>query len=46
MSREPENKIEMVCPEERLMEVIEALRGVHLYEEPAIDIVRLEDIPA
>ena len=45
MSREPENKVEMVCPDERLVEVIKALRRVHPYEEPAIDIVHLENVP-
>jgi len=44
MSREPENKIEMVCPEDKLEEVIKALRKVHPYETPAIDIVKLEDL--
>lgn len=42
MSREPENKIEMVCPEEARGAVIEAIRKVHPYETPAIDIIKLE----
>lgn len=41
MSREPENKVEMVCPEEKLSEVIKAIREVHPYEEPAIDVIKL-----
>jgi len=45
MSRKPEDKIEMVCPEELLVAVIKALRQAHPYEEPAIDIVRLEKVP-
>ncbi len=45
MSREPENKIEMVCPEEALARVVAALRKAHPYEEPAIDIVKLYDMP-
>lgn len=41
MSREPENRIEMVCPEDKLDSVVKAIRGAHPYEEPAIDIVKL-----
>ncbi len=43
MSREPEAKIEMVCPEEKLNEVLTAIRRIHPYEEPAIDIIKLYD---
>jgi hypothetical protein len=39
-----EERIETVCAEDRLKEVIEAIRRVHPYEEPAIDIYPLEAI--
>ena len=42
MSREPENKIEMVCPEDKLDDVVRAIKRVHPYETPAIDVVKLE----
>lgn len=42
MSREPENKIEMVCPEEKLDKMIEAVKRVHPYETPEIDVIKLE----
>jgi hypothetical protein len=41
VSREEENKVEMLCPEEKLDDVIKAIRKVHPYEEPAIDVVKL-----
>ena len=44
MSREPENKVEMVCPEEKLEEVVKAIKKTHPYETPAIDVVRLEEL--
>ena len=44
MSREPENKIEMICPKDKLKAVIKAIKKVHPYEEPAIDIYKLEVI--
>ena len=42
MSRESENKIEMVCPEDKLEDVARAIKGVHPYETPAVDVVKLE----
>ncbi|MFA6518921.1 MAG: hypothetical protein WCV93_04730 [Candidatus Shapirobacteria bacterium] len=42
MSREPENKIEMICPKKKLNEVLDAIYLVHPYETPAIDIIKLE----
>jgi len=42
MSREPENKIEMVCPEESLKKVLKAIKNTHPYENPPVDIVKLE----
>lgn len=44
MSREPENKVEMVCPEEKLDELVRAIKKVHPYETPAIDVVKLEKL--
>lgn len=44
MSREPENKVEMICPQNRLPDVIKAIKEVHPYEEPAIDVYKLEII--
>ena len=38
-----EEKLEMVCPVEKVKQVLAALRKVHPYEEPAIDIVPLLD---
>lgn len=42
-SKEQEVKIEMVCPEEKLTEVIKAIKKVHPYETPAIDVIKLEN---
>ncbi len=36
-----EEKIETICPIEKLKEVLQALKEVHPYEEPAIDIYPL-----
>jgi hypothetical protein len=38
-----EYKVEMVCEEKIVKDVIEALRQSHPYEEPAYDVLRLED---
>jgi hypothetical protein len=43
-SREPEDKIEMICPEVKLAAVIQAIRASHPYEEPAIDVIKLYDM--
>lgn len=37
-------RIEMQCSEEKLREVIEAIKKVHPYEQPVIEVVKLEDI--
>jgi len=37
MSKEPEAKVEMVCPEEALKAVLTAIKTIHPYETPAID---------
>jgi hypothetical protein len=36
-------RVEAVVPEDRLVEVVAALRGSHPYEEPAYDIYPLVD---
>ncbi len=36
-------KVELVCPDECVREVISALRVAHPYEEPAYDVVKTED---
>ena len=38
-----EEKLEMICPVEKVKKVIAELRKAHPYEEPAIDIVPLID---
>ncbi len=44
MSREPENRIEMICPEEKLKEVKKTIKRVHPYETPAIDVLKLDSV--
>jgi hypothetical protein len=39
--RVPELRLETVFPEERQVQVVEALRSAHPYEEPAFDIYPL-----
>ncbi|QRN03955.1 NGG1p interacting factor NIF3 [Legionella sp. MW5194] len=39
-----EVKVEMLCEERRLRDAITALKQAHPYEEPAYDIVRLEQL--
>ena len=41
-----ELRLEVVCPRGRAAGVREAMRGVHPYEEPVIDVYVLEDLPA
>ena len=38
-----EDKLEVVCPIEKVKSVVKKLREVHPYEEPAIDIIPLLD---
>lgn len=40
-----EYKVEMVCADHLIDQVIAALRQAHPYEEPALDLVRLAPIP-
>lgn len=44
LERVPELKVEMICPKERLKEVISAMRKAHPYEEVAFDVISLVDI--
>lgn len=39
-----EVKIEMICPQSLIKDAIQELRRVHPYEEPAFDIIKLEQI--
>ena len=39
-----EERIETVCSEDRLKDVLKAIRAAHPYEEPATDVYRLEVI--
>jgi hypothetical protein len=39
-----EIKVEMVCADEHIREVIQALRLAHPYEEPAFDVFRVESL--
>ena len=38
-----EYKVELVCEDELIRDVIRALRSSHPYEEPAFEVYRLED---
>ncbi|MGH3370162.1 MAG: Nif3-like dinuclear metal center hexameric protein [Nocardioidaceae bacterium] len=40
-----ESRVESVFPRGRRREVVEALRSVHPYEEPAYDVLELADVP-
>ncbi len=40
----PEYRVEMVCTDEHIREVVVALRAAHPYEEPAFDVWRLTDL--
>ena len=39
-----EERIETVCTEEKLQEVLRAIKAVHPYEEPATDVYSLENV--
>ncbi len=41
ISEEPELKVEVIVKKERLQETIEAVRAVHPYEEPVINVIAL-----
>ncbi|MBX9765161.1 hypothetical protein K2X83_00800 [Patescibacteria group bacterium] len=40
----PEDRIEWVCRNERVLEVVKVLRSVHPYEAPLIDVYPLESV--
>ena len=40
-----EMRVEVVCPAERLAEILAAVRSAHSYEEPAIDVYPLHPFP-
>lgn len=39
-----EERIEMVCPREKIQEVVKAIKEVHPYEEVALDVYPLENL--
>ena len=39
-----EYKVEMVCEDDLLMPVLEAMKASHPYEEPAYDVIKLVDV--
>ena len=41
VSREPELKVEVTCRRERLEETLAAVKAVHPYEEPVINVIPL-----
>ena len=40
----PEYRVELVCADELVQQEIQALKNTHPYEEPAFDVVKLEQI--
>jgi hypothetical protein len=45
-SHEAEYRLEMICPKEKLKDVVNIIKKTHTYEEPEIDIFKLVDIAA
>ena len=43
LERVRELKVEMICPEESIHDAIKAMKEAHPYEEPAYDVIKLED---
>ena len=39
-----ELKVELVCSDEVIYEAVQAMKTAHPYEEPAYDVIRLEDV--
>lgn len=39
-----EYRVELVCSDELLLQVVAALQSAHPYEEPAFDVVKLENV--
>lgn len=46
LERVQEIRLEAVCPRALVADVVVAIRGAHPYEEPAVDIVSLQLVPA
>lgn len=44
LSKEPEYKVEMICANQFIQDVIAALKSNHPYEVPAYQVIALEDI--
>ena len=44
ISSEPELKVEVTCRREKLDETLRAVKAVHLYEEPVINVIRLYQV--
>lgn len=42
LSRIPEYRIEMICAEEKIPEIMEAFFSAHPYETPAYDLIKVE----
>ena len=40
----PEYKVELVCEDALIRDVVAALKAAHPYEEPAYDVIRLEEL--
>ena len=45
VERVPEYRVEMICADEAVAAVTDALRASHPYEEPAFDFVRIAGLP-
>ena len=41
LSTEPELKVEVTCPTEQVDRTVEAIKAVHPYEEPVINVIPL-----
>lgn len=44
LSTEPELKVEVTCLREKLKETLAAVKGVHPYEEPVINVIPLYQV--
>jgi hypothetical protein len=42
LNREPEDKVEMICEEQNLQSVINAILENHPYESPTIDVIKVD----
>ena len=42
--RVEEYRVELVCPEEKIREIVRSLKEAHPYEEPAYDVVAVVDV--